>query len=213
MTTQPKKNTALFLILGVFLMVVTMVLHPTGGSFERLLANADIGIVAHSLAILSVPFSALGFLGLTQILGQQRFFTRLAFAIMTIGLLAAMLAATLNGLALPLFVKKYADASPETIEAIRPIFHYNMALNHGFDYILIAAMFLSTVLWSIPIIRTKTLPAWIGYFGILLVAAFLTALLLGFFFLDLYGFRIFIFGWVAWIAVTAFRLPRAKKLR
>ena len=208
MKTNSEKHTTLYLLLGVLLMVVTMVLHPTGGNFERLLANANIGIAAHSLAIASVPFSALGFLGLSLVLKKDAFFSRLAFAIMTLGLIAAMLAATLNGLALPLFVKKYADATPETIDAIRPIFHYNMVLNHAFDYILISAMFLSTVMWSIAIIRTKVLPAWVGYFGLLLVTAFLAALLLGFYFLDLYGFRVFIFGWVAWIVLAALKLPK-----
>lgn len=193
------KNTAIYLFLGILLMVATMVLHPTGGNFETLVINSTIAIVSHSLAIFSVPFSMLGFIGLTNILGKESFFSKLALVIMLTGLIAAMLAATLNGLALPLFVSDYASASAETISSIRPVLRYNMILNHSFDYILISAMFISTLLWCIDIQKTKVFPKWIGYFGILLVSSALIAIIFGFYFLDLHGFRIFILGWVIWI--------------
>lgn len=180
-----------------------MVLHPTGGNFETLIANSTIAIVSHSLAIFSVPFCMLGFIGLTNILGKESFFSKLALVIMILGLIAAMLAATLNGLALPLFVADYASTSEETISSIRPILKYNMVLNHSFDYILISAMFISTLLWCVDIQKTEVFPKWVGYFGALLVSAAVIAIVSGFYFLDLHGFRIFILGWVAWIFLVA----------
>lgn len=188
-----------------------MVLHPTGGGFEHLLRNSSMAIISHSLAILSVPFSGLGFLGLTKALEKDRFFPKPAFAVMVVGSLAAVLAATVNGLAQPLFAAMYREASMETINTIKPIFHYNMALNHAFDYILIASMFISVLFWSIAILRTSTLPRWIGYVGISLVMGALIAITLGFYFLDLHGFRFVILGWVAWIVCVAIFLLRTER--
>lgn len=193
-------------------MFATMVLHPVGGDFEHLLAIRQMGIIAHGLAIFSLPFSALGFIGLSQHLGINRFFTRLGLAFMLLGLVAAMLAAAINGLTLPFFISDYAEAGPATIEAIHPILRYNMALNHSFDYLLIGAMFLSTFLWSIAIFRSGKLPRLVAYLGFLIVAVVLIAGMSGFYFLDLHGFRMFVLGWLAWILAAGVSLWRSKKM-
>ena len=192
-------------------MFVTMVLHPVGGDFEHLLAVSQMGIIAHSLAIFSLPFSALGFVGLSQWLGSSRFFSRLGLAFMLFGLIAAMLAAAINGLALPFFIGDYAEATPATIEAIHPILRYNMALNHSFDYLLISAMFLSMFLWSISIFRSGRLPRWVAYLGFVIVVVVLISGAVGFYFLDLHGFRMFVFGWLVWIVAAAKALWSARE--
>ena len=211
METQNQKTTATALLLGSFLMFITMILHPAGGGgFEGLLRNAQFAIIAHALAILSLPVSALGFFGLTLILDKAALLSRMAFLFMLFGLIAAMLAAAINGLAQPIFALGYKEASPEVIDSIRPIFRYNMALNHAFDYILIGAMFLSTLLWSWAILKTQALPKSLGYFGFLLVLVGGIAIASGFYFLDLYGFRIFVFGWLAWIIGVGVSVSRKK---
>ena len=211
MENQSKRSTGIYLLSGSFLMFITMVLHPTGGGFEHLLRNSSMAIISHSLAIFSVPFSGLGFLGLTKVLEKDSLFPKPAFAVMVVGLFAAVLAATVNGLAQPLFAAMYRGASAETIETIAPIFRYNMALNHAFDYILIASMFLSVLFWSIAVLRTSALPTWIGYLGLILVGTALLSTIQGFYFLDLHGFRYFILGWVAWIVCVAIFLLRIER--
>jgi len=206
MNKQSNKTTGWALLLGSFLMFITMILHPTGGGgFEGLLRHANFAIIAHALAIFSIPFSAVGFFGLAQRLDESQFLSRLALAMMLLGLVAAMLAAALNGLAQPMFALQYEGADETTIDTLRPIFRYNMALNHAFDYILIAGMFFSTFLWSIAILRTQAsamadrFSKWLGYLGIALFVIGLISIVSGFYFLDLHGFRIFIFGWLIWI--------------
>jgi len=192
-------DSGILLMIGVVIMIITMVLHPAGGSFEGLIQNASIAIIAHSLAIGSVPFSALGFWGLTRSLQATTRWSYLGYAFMIVGLLAAMLAAALNGLAQPMFALRYADASSEVIDQIRPIFHYNMALNHAFDYVLMASLLASMLCWSISILKTKVYPRWTGILGITLVLLVAVGLYSGFYFLDLYGFRYFVFGWLIWV--------------
>lgn len=212
MNLSSNRQSSLFLLLGTFLMFVTMILHPVGGDFEQLLAVSQMAIIAHSLAIFSLPFSALGFVGFSQWLGSSRFFSRLGLAFMLFGLVAAMIAAAVNGLALPLFIGDYAEADLATIEAIKPILRYNMALNHSFDYLLIGAMFLSMFLWSIAILRSGKLPRWVAYLGFVIVAAVLIAGLSGFYFLDLHGFRMFVLGWLAWILAVGVSLWRDREM-
>lgn len=192
-------------------MFATMILHPVGGDFEHLLAVSQMGIITHSLAIFSLPFSALGFVGLTQWLGSNRFFSRLGLAFMLLGLVAAMLAAAVNGLTLPFFIGDYAEADPAIIEAIHPILRYNMAFNHSFDYLLISAMFLSTFLWSIAIFRSGKLPRWVAFLGFAIVAIVLISAVSGVYFLDLHGFRMFVFGWLVWILSVGVALWRAEE--
>ncbi len=196
-----QKNAGIALVIGSFLMLVTMVLHPAGGDFQHLVLIFNIIIISHALAVLSVPFSLVGFWGLKDRLQGAPFLSHLAFAIIAVGLMAAVAAAAINGLALPLFVKRYSDASAATLEAIRPILHYGSALNHAFDFILIGAVCLAVLLWSIAVIVTKRIPTWVGYYGLLLSALAILMLSLGFHFVDLHGFRWFIFGWVSWIII------------
>jgi hypothetical protein len=78
------------LVTGCLLMVVTMILHPTGGSFEQIINIATMAIVAHSIAIFSVPFTWVGFWGLQLKLTQNSFLSLLAFAFASIALIASL---------------------------------------------------------------------------------------------------------------------------
>ena len=93
-----------------------MVLHPAGGSFEHLLKITSMIVVTHAVAIASIPFAAIGFWGLTSKLGSRNFFAVTAFAVMALSLVAVLLAGTMNGIVLPLFIQHYRDAGPAVIE-------------------------------------------------------------------------------------------------
>lgn len=192
LTTQ-----SISLIIGCFLMIVTMVLHPVGGNFEHLLSIVRVGIISHAIAILSIPFVTYGFWGLTNTISSP--IARLSFVFMAFGLMAVMLAGAVNGIILMDFVQSYKDASQETINSLRPFFRLIRSFNHAFDFIFIGAVYISTTLWSIAIIKSSSLPTSLGWFGIILSIAGLGATIAGFVFVDLMGFRIFIFGWVAWV--------------
>src|SRR5882672_3468249 len=99
-------------------MVFTMVLHPAGGSIEYIQKISTVIMTTHALAILSVPFWILGFWGLTKQLEDSSLVSLAAFIIMTVGLFAVVIAAAVNGLALPLFANHYLDAPPVKMIAI-----------------------------------------------------------------------------------------------
>jgi len=211
MKTQFQKAAGVALLIGSFLMFITMVLHPVGGSFEQILRVRTMGMIAHSIALVSIPFTWVGFWGITKRLDGAPFFSRTAFSFMTFGLVAVMIAAALNGLVLTEFVSRYAEASPEVLDTIRPILYFNGALNHAFDYIFMGAMCISVLLWSIAILKTKAFPIWLGWLGGLLSVLAMAMWVIGFVFVDLHGFRLFIFGSVAWIVAAGVFLVRVKK--
>jgi len=205
MKSQSSKTTGLSLLIGSFLMFATMLLHP--GPEGGLTQGMTFAIISHAIAIASLPVSAIGFFGLSKLLDEEELLSRVAFSTMVLGLLSGAIAAALNGLAMPMFSQ---DFTPEMFEKAEVIFDYNKSLNHSFDYILIAAMFLSTLLWSAAILRTKVLPKWLGYLGIGLFIIGLITVFSGFNFLNVGGFRLFVYGWVVWIVGTGISILRRK---
>jgi len=187
-------------------MVVTMVLHPVGGDFDHLVSILTIGRVSHIIAIISLPFVAYGFWGLTLRLKSQ--IATLSFFFMLFGLFAVMLAGATNGLILMDFVDRYSEASEELIASLKPFFRLISAINHAFDFIFIGAVCISTGLWSFIILKSKLLPVYLGWLGVLITLTALVSLLAGFVFVDLHGFRIFIFGWVIWIVGIGIMMTR-----
>lgn len=200
------KSAGLSLMIGSFLMIVTMVLHPVGGDFQHLLAISSMGIIAHAIGISSVPFVAYGYWGVMKKLESQTFLSRMAFSFMMFGLVAIMISATLNGLVLTLLVRSYADASAEVIASLKPIFRYNHFFNLANDYIYMSAIGLSTLFWSIATIKNRQLPIWVAYMGIGLVLAASITALTGFVLTDVHGFSLFIFGSTAWTLIVGWKL-------
>lgn len=210
MNPNDRKTAGYALILGSIFLIITMVLHPTGGSFEHLLKIINVIVTAHVVAILSIPITLLGFWGFQQRFTKAWGLSTLAFITLSIGLLSALIAGALNGLVLPLYIDKYRDATPETIAATMPILKYNGALNHAFDYIFISFISLAILMWSVAILLTKTYPAWLAYLGIALNVFVLVGLTIDFNFVNLQGFRVFIFGLVGWIVAAGYLLIQAK---
>jgi hypothetical protein len=213
MENQFKKFSGICLIAGSILLVATMVLHPAGGSIEHMLAISRIAVVSHSLAIFSLPFVCFGFYGLSVSLLSESKVSLLAFIIVCFGLGAAMLAATINGLTLPLFISNYSNAAEQNIEILRPIMRYGFCINKPMDYIFIAAICLAMGIWSVLIIRSAVFPIWTGYFGLLLLMVATVGMVLQFNFVNLFGFRIFIFGMISWIACIGVLLFRGNRIK
>ncbi|MEM9324950.1 MAG: hypothetical protein AAGA85_04820 [Bacteroidota bacterium] len=195
---SPLRSTGLSLIIGSLLMILTMVLHPVAGDFDHLLKVANVGIIAHSIGIFSIPFVAYGYWGVMVWLDEATFLSRIAFSFILFGLMAVMLAATLNGLVLTQFVQAYPDATEEIIDGLRPIFVYNKVFNLANDYIYMTAVAVSTVCWSIALLTIRKSVRWLGVFGLIVVGAAGALLLAGFLFTSVEGFRVFIFGTTAW---------------
>jgi hypothetical protein len=76
------------------------------------------------------------------------------------------------------------------------------------DYVFSGSLLLAMGIWSVLILRTAVFPKWTGYLGILLLLLVVIGLVMRFNFIDLTGFRIFIFGLVSWIVSMGVLLMR-----
>jgi len=211
MKTNNNTSYANALILGTLLLIFTMVMHPTGGSIAYVQKISTLLMVTHSVAILSLPLLLLGFWGLYKLLDDDSLSSLGAYMVIVIGLFAGMLAAAVNGLALPIFLAHFPDAGPEQITTIKPIVSYNAALNHAFDFIFMGACCVSTMLWSIAILRTRRLPVWMGWLGLLLPILAIIPACLGFAFTGLAGFRFFMAGYFVWLVMIIIGLRSSYK--
>ena len=200
------RNAGSSLISGSILITITMVLHPMGGSVEHLRAVSTILISTHALAIVSLPFLLFGFWGLSNRLSITDSISILAFMTIAMGIIAGMFVAAINGLALPVFLGQYREASDEILNSIEPMLRYSLSLNMAMDYIFIGAVCVAISLWGILIITKSIFPKWIGYVGLAISGSTVVSGIAGFVFTDLFGFRIFIFGLVLWMVVVGYHL-------
>jgi len=199
------------LITGAAIMTITMVMHPTGGSLEYLRRISTMIIVTHSLAILSIPLTLFGFWGLTKKLSIDSPWSMGAFITMCVGLFAVLLAAAVNGLALPLFISHYQETTPEMTNSLTLLLTYNSALNQAFDYIFIGGACIAISLWSVVIIKNGDFPKRVGYFGLFTCILVVAGFIAGFIFVDLTGFRVFIAGLVVWMVIVGMLLKRMEE--
>lgn len=211
MQLEFKKTAGLCLIIGSVLLTLTMILHPSGGDIDHILRIKNIIIISHSLAILCLPFLTFGFYGFHLTLNTKNKISLLAFIITCFGLIAVMIAATINGLTLPLFLSDYSS-NETNINLINAIRNYGNSINIPMDYIFIASMALSTGIWSFLIIKTSNYQKWIGYYGLLLNGLLIFFIFSSFSLVSLHGFRLLIFGLVSWVIITGISLTiRPKK--
>jgi hypothetical protein len=210
MNNSPQKQAGLALIAFTVLLVFTMVLHPAGGSVQYLIKITKLIVITHGIAIFSLPFGWVGFWGLTKKLGTERFSVLLGFSMMSLGLIAAMMAAATNGIIMPIFLQDYADATVQQLDAMRPVLRYSFAINHAFDYTYTGAFCAAILCWSTTILRTRLLPVWLGWAGIIIALGAVIVFSLGMQANSLQGFRLFVTAIVIWILLVGITLYRQK---
>ncbi len=211
MDTNFYKSTGISLILGTTLAITTMMLHPSGGSIEHIIKMSDSLQLSHSIAIFCLPFMLFGFYGLTYTLLDKWKLSVLALIIIGFGLFAAMLAALLNGLALPYFLDQYSENLEQNRSLLVLIANYGFAINKAFDYVFIVAFCTAIAFYSILIISSKILAKWIAYFGVGIVIFAFIAASTNFVFTSLMGFRIFVFSIAGWMLCAGIALIQSKK--
>jgi hypothetical protein len=206
---RQNRTSAIGMVIASCLLVVTMVLHPSGGNIDRILATIRIIVISHSIAIVAMPILIACFKELANILKADQFITRCAFVTSIVALGAGVLAAAINGLALPIFVMENAVVGKQDLATVRIVLRSFIAFNHAFDYILIGGLCLSTLFWSLRILQSRLFSVWCAYVGIAWTLISMLMLITGFELLTLDGFRVFIAGQVVWficIAVSMYRL-------
>lgn len=185
-------------------MIITMISHP-GGKISPAEVDhvARMLIVVHSLALASIPVISLGAWGMSRRLDGA---DRLAWAgLVLYGLasIAVMNAAVCDGLMAPNLIKQIVSATPETRDGWRMMMNYNFQMNQAFARVYAVGSSLAVVLWSVSILRNRTLSWGIGIYGCVLGVVTVAGIFSGFLTPDPHGFGLLIFGQAIWFLIIA----------
>ena len=193
------------LIIGALLLIVAMTFHPSGGSIENIVRTKVSFMLAHSLAIVSLPFVGFGFYGLSSALVSRSKMSFLALSISIFGLIAAMIAGSVNGFALPLFLAKVTQQKFD-VATVTSIIRYGSYINIAMDYICLGFISLAIAVWSVIIIKNMKYLKWLGYYGVAILLCGLISAANGYNLAGLFLFRIVVFAILSWIILAAYKV-------
>ena len=208
MNEQIDRSYGVAILVSVALMTVTVGLHPAGGGIEHLTRITTLIVVTHTIAIISVPILLFGAWGITKKLGTDSGLAVAGLITFSTGLFAVLIAAALNGLALPFFVNGLKNADAKTLEEAGLILRYGFAINQAFDVIFIIFLSAAVIIWSVAILRSKKMPVWLAVFGLVAGSAAIIALASGVVLTHLQGFRFFMAGFILWLICAGIQLLR-----
>jgi hypothetical protein len=199
-----ERRSAIALIAGSVGMIITMISHP-GGKISPAEVDhvARMLIVVHSLALLSIPVIFLGAWGMTRRLGGA---DRLAWAGLVLYALASIAvtnAAVFDGLMAPVLMRKIVAATAETRDVWLTLMNFNFQMNQAFARVYAVGSSLAVVLWSVSILRNRTLGLGVGIYGVVLGVVTVAGICSGFLTPDRHGFGMLIFGQAIWFLVVA----------
>ncbi len=210
-----ERKSGLALIAGSVAGIITMGLHPTGqhvltpGQVESM---ARMLVAVHGLALAGLPVLFLGAWGLSRHVGMD---DRLAFAALvtyTFALVAVMNAAVFDGLVAPAVFRQMAEAAPSSTDMWHMLLNYNFRQNQAFAQLYVAGSSVAITLWSISIIRSRTLARGVAIYGAVIAPITLIALLSGHLRLNVYGFGAVMLCQAIWFITVGVLLCRVRKV-
>ena len=160
------------LISGAVGGLVTMAMHFADGGAQW----AVVAGVAHALGIVSLVALLLGGLGLTAYLRGDGRLGVAAVVVFGVGVIAAVIAASISGFIFPELVRKAGKDLPETQAMWRIVEAALWAMNQTMSKVYSVAAAVAVCLWSAGCLRMGKLPRGFAIYG-LVSAALVTALI------------------------------------
>ena len=165
--SEPTRAAPYALIVGALIPALIIALHPTGHDIAGDPGGsiALVNVVVHSTMIAAQPLVLFGLLGLSRRLGWSDLATA-ATVFFGVAAMTGIFAAVMSGFVAPTVVDgaTHGDVMSEGLLA------FTGALNQGFAKVFLAMEAVAILLWSLALIRQRTLPAWLGYYGALAAA-------------------------------------------
>ena len=208
--TDDKKG-GIALIAASLAGILTMSLHPTVRDLsapDKLAPMALLLVAVHALAVASMPVLFLGALALSRRLASPDRLALAALVVYGFALAAVLVAAVVDGFVVPSLAREIMTAPPPATEEWR-IAHYNGLLNQSFARVFLVASSTSIVLWSVSILRSRTLAPSVAIYGLLVGPAVIAAVMSGLR-LDPHGAGSLILAQSLWFIVVGTLLWRFK---
>ncbi len=185
-------------------MIITMISHP-GGKISPAEVDhvARMLILVHSLALASIPVIFLGAWGMTRRIGGADRLAWAALVVYALASIAVMNAAVCDGLMAPAIMRKIVAATPETRDMWQTLMNFNFQMNQAFARVYAVGSSLALVLWSVSILRYRTLGRGVGIYGVILGLVTAVGICSGLLTPDRHGFGMLIFGQAIWFLLAA----------
>jgi len=209
MTDNRKSGWAL--IVGAAAGIVTMALHPTAHDFAapgQFDAVAQLNVAVHTLAMLSVPVSFLGAIGLYRLVERPSRLGLSGLVLYGFASVAVVNAAAFSGLVAPAALRQAAAASGSEADIWNAAVHLTGTLNQAFARIFVVASSAAILLWSIAMLRPPKVAPMLGAYGVLIGPLTALAVLSGHVRLNVHGFGMIVLAQSVWFFVAAALLWR-----
>lgn len=201
----------LALIAGTAGMLLTMALHPTGRDLlapGQFAAMARLAVVAHALALATVPVAFLGALALSSRLAGPDRLAVAALVTYGFGLVAVTSAAVVSGLVSPTLVGQILATDAPARTAWEIALRYNGRLNQAFASVYVVASSAAILLWSVSALRGGALSRGVAVWGCVVGPAIAIALLSGHLGLGVHGFGLVVLAQASWFAWAGVLMSR-----
>jgi hypothetical protein len=213
------RKAGIILIAGSVGAILTMAIHPgqpwlPSGRMANLIAFSG---AAHSLAIVSIALLFLGACGLSSRIASP---DRLSFAaVVAYGLacVAALIAAAINGFAIPSVMRHMAHDVPTAAQQWRILIDGLFQVNQAFARIFSVAASAAIILWSMSVMRNGRLGRGIAIYGCIIATLIIVGIGIGHLRLDVHGMAIVALAQVVWFIIVGSQLcarpPSARQMR
>jgi hypothetical protein len=210
------RPTGVVIIVASIITIVSMSLHPSIASrgLEGFVAEATrearFNGIVHGTLIGAMGVLVAGFLGLSQRLCMQNLAVCAAFIAYTLGAVAMMGAATLNGFVVSGLAARYADATGDALEHLRPLLALTHAIADTAARIGVGHWCIAVLLWSLVLLRRGGATRGVGLLGVLVGAAPFLLLVTGHLRMHVHGFGVFVLVQCIWNSAAAVLLIRGR---
>lgn len=192
--------------------LVTMTIHPTG---EQLLAPghfsavALMGVIAHTLAIASMPVGFLGALALTRRLASPDRLSLVALVTYGFAIAAGMIAATISGFVAGPVAREMIAAAGTDGWAM--LFRFSGMMNQAFAQVLVVASCAAIILWSAAMLRTRVFARGVAVYGLVVNAIVIVAVFSGQLRLHVAGFGVVVLVQSIWFVIVGSQMYGARR--
>jgi hypothetical protein len=162
--------------------ILTMALHPTVRDLfapDKLAPMAILLVGVHALSVVSMPVLFLGGLALSRRLASPDRLALVALVVYGFALAAVLVAAVVDGFVVPSLAREIMTTAPPETEGWRIALYYNGFLNQAFARVFLVASSTSIALWSVSILRSRTLAPSVAIYGLLVGPAVIVAVVSG----------------------------------
>jgi hypothetical protein len=203
------RKAGIALIAGSLGGILTMAIHPTGGSsltVEQVEHLMGLSGVAHSIAMVSMLLLFLGACGLSR---RTAAADRISFAaIVTYGFacVAVLIATAVSGFIIPSIMKRMARDVPAAASQWQIVIAGIFQINQAFARIFSVAASIAIILWSVSALRNGGFGRGIAIYGCVVAPLIILGIAIGYLQLDVHGMTVVWLGQAIWFIAVGYQL-------